>query len=75
MTSTSGPTSGVDDRRIMKTIAIAGVSTALLVAGFAVVFAAGQSTSPAKPSLVIESMFGPDLFRLYCATCHGPTRA
>jgi mono/diheme cytochrome c family protein len=55
----------------MKTIAIAGVSTALLVGGFAVMFAAGQSTSPATPPLVIESMYGPDLYRLYCATCHG----
>ena len=34
-------------------------------------FAAGQSTSPATPPLVIESMYGPDLYRLYCATCHG----
>ncbi len=33
--------------------------------------AAGQSTSPATPPLVIESMYGPDLYRLYCATCHG----
>ena len=55
----------------MKTIAIAAVSTALLVGGFAVTFAAGQSTSPATPPLVIESMYGPDLYRLYCATCHG----
>ncbi len=71
MTSTSGPTSVVDGPRVMKTIAIAAVSTALLVGGFAVTFAAGQSTSPATPPLVIESMYGPDLYRLYCATCHG----
>ncbi len=55
----------------MKTIATAAVSAALLVGGFAVMLAAGQSTSPATPPLVIESMYGPDLYRLYCATCHG----
>jgi mono/diheme cytochrome c family protein len=55
----------------MKTSAIAAVSAALLVGGFAVMFAAGQSTSPARSPLVIESMYGPDLFRHYCATCHG----
>ena len=55
----------------MKTIVIAAFSAALLVGGFAVMFAAGQSTSPATAPLVIESMYGPDLYRLYCATCHG----
>ena len=55
----------------MKTIATAAVSAALLVGGFAVMLVAGQSTSPATPPLVIESMYGPDLYRLYCATCHG----
>ena len=34
-------------------------------------FAAGQSISPASSPLVIESMYGPDLYRHYCATCHG----
>ena len=55
----------------MKTIVIAAFSAALLVGGFAVMFAAGQSTSPATAPLVIESMYGPDLYRVYCATCHG----
>ena len=55
----------------MKTIATAAVFAALLVGGFAVMLVAGQSTSPATPPLVIESMYGPDLYRLYCATCHG----
>jgi mono/diheme cytochrome c family protein len=55
----------------MKTIAMAAVSTALLVGGFAVMFAAGQTTSLGATPLVIESMYGPDLYRHYCATCHG----
>lgn len=32
---------------------------------------AGQTTSPATPPPLIESMYGPDLYRHYCATCHG----
>jgi mono/diheme cytochrome c family protein len=58
-------------RGIMKTIAYAAVSAALLVGGFAVMSGAGQNTSSSTPPLVIESMYGPDLYRLYCATCHG----
>ena len=54
----------------MKTIAIA-VSTALLVGGFTVTVTAGQTNSPGVTPLVIESMYGPDLYRVYCATCHG----
>lgn len=40
-------------------------------------FAAGDvvvraQTGPrTAPPLVIESMYGPDLFRMYCASCHG----
>ena len=33
--------------------------------------AANQTTGPRTPPLVIESMYGPDLFRMYCASCHG----
>ena len=55
----------------MKTIANAAVSVALLVGGFAVTSGAVQTTGPGTPPLVIESMYGPDLYRLYCATCHG----
>jgi len=33
--------------------------------------AAGQITGPRLPPLVIDSMYGPDLFQMYCATCHG----
>jgi mono/diheme cytochrome c family protein len=31
----------------------------------------GQTTGPHTPPLVSESMYGPDLYRMYCATCHG----
>jgi len=30
-----------------------------------------QTTGPQKPSLVISSMYGRDLFEFYCAACHG----
>jgi mono/diheme cytochrome c family protein len=30
-----------------------------------------QTTGPPVPSLVISSMAGQDLFRAYCASCHG----
>jgi mono/diheme cytochrome c family protein len=31
----------------------------------------GQTGQSKVPPLVIESMYGPDLFRMYCASCHG----
>jgi len=31
----------------------------------------GQTTGPRMPPLVSESMYGPDLYRMYCAACHG----
>ena len=55
----------------MKTIANSAVCVALLVGGFTASAFAGQKTSPASPPPVIESMYGPDLYRHYCATCHG----
>jgi mono/diheme cytochrome c family protein len=55
----------------MKTLANAAVCVALLVGGFAARASAGQTTRPATPPPVIESMYGPDLYRHYCATCHG----
>jgi hypothetical protein len=33
--------------------------------------ARGQTTGPKTPPLVSESMYGPDLYRMYCASCHG----
>ena len=32
---------------------------------------APQQTSPKNPPLVIDSLYGPDLFKFYCAPCHG----
>jgi hypothetical protein len=34
-------------------------------------FVAAQTTGPSQPPLVIQSMYGPDLFNYYCASCHG----
>ena len=34
-------------------------------------FHATQVTGPKLPPLVIESMYGEDLFNFYCASCHG----
>jgi len=50
-----------------RTAAIVGVlGTALMMMA-----AVKQTTGPRMPPLVGESMYGPDLFNLYCATCHG----
>ena len=43
----------------------------LLIGGLAVLASAGQKSAPGTAPLVIESMYGPDLYRHYCATCHG----
>jgi mono/diheme cytochrome c family protein len=48
-------------------LSVIGACTATLMIGVA----AGQTTGPRTPPLVIESMYGPDLYRAYCATCHG----
>ncbi len=41
-----------------------------IVAGLAVASAA-QTTGPQLPPLAGKSLYGPDLYQLYCATCHG----
>lgn len=55
----------------MKTMTRAAVCGALLVGSFTVLVGAGQKTGPSTPPLIIESTYGPDLYRMYCATCHG----
>jgi hypothetical protein len=52
-------------------ILVAGLGLALVMGGWIVMAGERQTTGPRTPPLVIESMYGPDLFRLYCATCHG----
>lgn len=32
---------------------------------------AGQRTGSVTPPLISQSMYGPDLYRAYCASCHG----
>jgi mono/diheme cytochrome c family protein len=46
-----------------------GVIGTIVVAVSAV--AASQSTGPRLPPLASESTYGPDLYRFYCASCHG----
>ena len=55
----------------MTTIARAVICAVVLVLAGFTAGGAGQKTGPATPPLVIESMYGPDLYRFYCATCHG----
>lgn len=55
----------------MKTIGRAAVSAALLVLGGFTAGSAGQKSGPVTPPLVIESTYGPDLYRHHCAACHG----
>ena len=55
----------------MKTIANAAACVVLLAGGSAPSAGAGQKAGPASPPPVIESMYGLDLYRHYCATCHG----
>jgi mono/diheme cytochrome c family protein len=56
----------------MRTDAERIVTAALMVAGLAFVpVGADQTTGPKLPPLAIESMYGPDLFKMYCASCHG----
>lgn len=47
--------------------------TSLLVCALtaAAAVATGQTTGPAPPRLVPDSMRGADLYRVYCASCHG----
>jgi mono/diheme cytochrome c family protein len=55
----------------MKTDVRATICAALFALLAVSVGGVGQQTGPAPPPPVIESMYGPDLYRHYCATCHG----
>lgn len=50
-----------------------GLALAVVVAaaGTRPAQARAQTTGPAPVKLLIDSLAGPDLFRAYCATCHG----
>jgi hypothetical protein len=52
----------------MKTSVRATILAALLAMLAIPVDSAGQKTGPVTPPPVIESMFGPGLYRHYCAT-------
>jgi mono/diheme cytochrome c family protein len=54
----------------MRTFALVAVA-ALVIGGVGPTADARQRSSPATPPPVVESMYGPDLYRHYCATCHG----
>jgi mono/diheme cytochrome c family protein len=54
----------------MTRLAHAALCGSLLVSS-GLTLAARQNTRPITPPAVIESMYGPDLYRHYCATCHG----
>jgi mono/diheme cytochrome c family protein len=43
----------------------------LLAAFFFEPLVAGQTTGAKNPPLVVSSMYGRDLFEMYCSTCHG----
>lgn len=49
------------------------VATALLIAGFVQVVAQGNKKSalPDEDTRLISSIRGPDLYKAYCAVCHG----
>lgn len=55
----------------MKTGVRATICAAFLALLAVSVGSADQQTGPVTPTLVIDSMYGPDLYRSYCATCHG----
>lgn len=49
-----------------RTLAVGAVVLATLVPVLQ-----GQTTGPQLPRPVTDSMYGPDLFKRYCASCHG----
>lgn len=53
-------------KSLQATVPLTGLALALLAFS-----AAGQTTGPKTPALIIPSMYGQDLFNFYCASCHG----
>jgi mono/diheme cytochrome c family protein len=53
----------------MKSIALAALVLLLAALTWPQTESAGQKDGPAKP--LIQSVKGPDLYRAYCASCHG----
>jgi mono/diheme cytochrome c family protein len=49
------------------------VLTAALLVTCISVAPAGQVRRPENPTLILESLTGPDSFEFYCASCHGST--
>ena len=60
------------DQQLLTRLAARGSVLLLLIGAFALrVGGAPQQASPRNPPLVIDSLYGPDLFKFYCAPCHG----
>jgi mono/diheme cytochrome c family protein len=55
----------------LRTVLLASVFAAFLLAALFDPRAFGQTTGRQNPPLVISSMAGRDLFESYCASCHG----
>jgi hypothetical protein len=51
--------------------AAAGAAAVLFVVVIGSSLDGGQTTTAPPPPLLIESMYGGDLFQHYCASCHG----
>ena len=54
-------------RASLGAVAMAGA----VCAGYVLVTAAGQTTGPRLPPLSDQSTYGPDVYKHYCASCHG----
>ena len=54
----------------MKNLLLAALAV-LVIGGLKLAADAGQKSGPIMPPPGLESMYGPDLYRHYCATCHG----
>jgi mono/diheme cytochrome c family protein len=57
-------------RKVSRTFRATSLVAILVLAPLASI-AAAQVTGPKTPALIIPSMYGQDLFSVYCASCHG----